>query len=373
MQYRHVALVLWLALALGILAASLPGFVAGTTPAHFATAAIGDLLRPSPMTLTSVSLFGQLGLTVVVGFLARRALGAVRGGTAAVDQVRQQLNRVVLWVTLPVLVFDTVRRAPVGIDVVQIPMVAAIGMGGTAVAAWLLLVRLYGRTADTGGLVLAASAGSVSFLGIPIVRALFGPEEARIAVYFAVLNVPLALFSASLIRGGIDRSTRASGSMVGSLLSVGRQAGRQFFALPATWALIGGLMLHSVAMPASLESAMQVVSFSVAPTVMLALGMALRFDRSSAPYRMALPAVAIKLAISPLIVFACGSLLGLSGVPLAIVSLQGAMPTQVLSVVIAERYRLNARLVGLTLAMNTALAFVLLPMFAAVVHARIAG
>jgi predicted permease len=48
--------------------------------------------------------------------------------------------------------------------------------------------------------------------------------------------------------------------------------------------------------------------------------------------------------------------------PLAIVSLQGAMPTQVLSVVVAERYRLNSGLVGLTLAMDTAIAFVMLPM-----------
>jgi predicted permease len=40
------------------------------------------------------------------------------------------------------------------------------------------------------------------------------------------------------------------------------------------------------------------------------------------------------------------------------------MPTQVLSVVVAERYRLDARLVGLTLTMDTALAFLLMPLLA---------
>ena len=54
-------------------------------------------------------------------------------------------------------------------------------------------------------------------------------------------------------------------------------------------------------------------------------------------------------------------MVGFSGSHLAMVALQGAMPTQVLGVVIADRYRLDSRLVGLTLAMNTALAFVLLP------------
>jgi hypothetical protein len=94
---------------------------------------------------------------------------------------------------------------------------------------------------------------------------------------------------------------------------------------------------------------------------MFALGLGLHFERSLTPYRMALPAVAIKLAVSPVVVFVCAWTIGLSGIPLAIVALQGAMPTQVLGVVVAERYRLDSRLVGLTLAMDTALAFLFLP------------
>jgi predicted permease len=107
----------------------------------------------------------------------------------------------------------------------------------------------------------------------------------------------------------------------------------------------------------------------VNPATMLALGLGLRFERAWAPYRMALPAVAIKLAVSPAVVVACAWVAGLSGLPLAVVALQGAMPTQVLSVVVAERYRLDARLVGLTLALDTALAFVLLPLVPAAVSA----
>jgi predicted permease len=37
------------------------------------------------------------------------------------------------------------------------------------------------------------------------------------------------------------------------------------------------------------------------------------------------------------------------------------MPTQVLSVVVAERYRLDSRLVGLVLALDTALSFLVMP------------
>jgi predicted permease len=308
------------------------------------------------------TLFLQLGATVLVGFAARKALEALAGGRGrkGSEQIRKLINRLVLWVTMPALVFQTVHAAPLGADIIQAPAAAIAGMGGTALVAWVLLRRLYGRTPETGALVLAASAGSVSFFGIPIVRALFDASDARVAVYFAVLNVPLALVSAAIISSRIAGANGSAGSVSG-FSGVARVALRQFILVPATWALVAALVFRDLALPHAVDGLLKAASSSVAPTTMFALGLGLRFERSFTPYRMALPAVAIKLAISPLVVFACAYAFGLSGLPLAIVSLQGAMPTQVLSVVVAERYRLNSGLVGLTLAMDTAIAFVLLP------------
>lgn len=323
------------------------------------------------MFAASVSLFAQLGLTVVLGFALRKVLEGGRGASPAAVRLRAVLNKSVLWITMPALVFQTVHAAPLGPNIIQAPAAAITGMAVTAVLAWALLARLYGRTPETGGLVLAASAGSVSFFGIPIVGALFGPEETPVAVYFAVLNVPLALASGAIISARLDRArsaeARASANgKAGAILAHVKMAGRQLIATPTTWALGAALCLQGYALPGALDTGLSWLSMTVAPATMLALGLGLRFERSLAPYRMALPAVAIKLAVSPLVVFACASAFGLSGLPLAVVSLQGAMPTQVLSVVVAERYRLDSRLVGLTLAMDTALAFLLLPVIAGI-------
>jgi len=307
---------------------------------------------------SGAALFMQLGLTVVAGVATRKFIGSFRRSGRASETLRQALNRVVLWVTMPVLVFQTVHAAPLGPDLIQAPAAAIAGMAGTTLVAWLLLVRLYGKTPATGGLVLAASAGSVSFFGIPIVRALFGPDETRVAVYFAVLNVPLALLFGAIIGSRVVKGHALASQ---GIRGVARLAFRQLFTVPATWALFAGLALNSWHFSPDVDQALKGVSGTVAPFTMFALGLGLHFERSMAPYRMALPAVAIKLAISPLVVFACAWAMGLSGLPLAIVSLQGAMPTQVLSVVVAERYRLDSRLVGLTLAMDTALAFLILP------------
>jgi predicted permease len=376
---------LWAALAfLAVLAArqTAAGLIAPATgalalPAWFAALPEPAALRVAlPAVLTATPLFLQFGLTVAAGVLARKAVSVVPAGALLGERLRRAINWVVLWVTLPALVFETVHGTALGVDLLQAPLAAIAGMAGTALLAWLLLVRCYGRTPATGGLVLAASAGSVSFLGIPVARALFGASDARVAVYFAVLNVPLALLSAACISRAIDGSTTKSpgtSKVGGSAAGYAWEAVRQFFSLPATWALVAAVGLHGVVLPAGAESALRVLAASVGPTVMFALGLGLRFERTMAPYRMALPAVAIKLLVSPLIVLVCARLVGFSGPHLAIVSLQGAMPTQVLSVVIAERYRLDSRLVGLTLAMNTALAFVFLPLLAGALQPLMLG
>lgn len=313
----------------------------------------------------STALFLQLGLTICGGYTARKLFEGTQGGTRFAATLRKTLNRLVLWVTMPALVFQTVHAAPLGPDLIQAPAAAIAGMAGTALLSWLLLARLYGKTAETGGLVLAASAGSVSFFGLPIVRTLFGPDETSVAVYFAVLNVPLALISGAIIssriKGAGDQDTARASKGVRGWWSVLIHALRQFLTLPATWALTAGLALQGYSLPEEATPILSFLTATVAPTTMFALGLGLHFERSFTPYRMALPAVAIKLAVSPLVVFVCAWAIGLSGLPLAIVSLQGAMPTQVLSVVVAERYKLNSRLVGLTLAMDTALAFLLMP------------
>lgn len=145
--------------------------------------------------------------------------------------------------------------------------------------------------------MLAASAGSVSFFGIPLVRALFGPDDARVAVYFAVLNVPLALLSGAIISSRSSDAGNARRAHRPDFWAAAGTAFRQFAYVPATWALVAGLALNRVPVPGAIAWSLQWLAASVAPCTMFALGLGLHFERSLAPYRMALPAVAIKLAL----------------------------------------------------------------------------
>jgi predicted permease len=323
--------------------------------------------------MAATDVFVQLGLLVLAGFALRTGLGRVRGGARAAAAARAQLNRFTVLATMPALVFLTVHGAAPGADLLRASALAAAGTAGTAAIAWLVLARRLGPTPATGGLVLAASAGNMSFLGIPLVRALFGPADAPLAVYGALLNVPCAALAGAVISGRVGRpapGSRPGGAAGWRPLCAGA---RQFLALPATWALLAGMALRPVALPPPLAEALRLLALLLTPGALLALGLGLRFERSLAPYRMALPAALLKLAVSPLVVLACARAAGLSGAPMAVAAFQAAMPTMTLAVVLAERYRLDARLVGVTLALDTALAFVLLPVLLPVLRTAAAA
>jgi predicted permease len=311
--------------------------------------------------MVSADVFVQLGSLVLAGVAVRVGLAHVPGGARAAAAARAQLNRFTMLAAMPALVFQTVHGAAPGADLLRAPALAAAGMAATAAIAWLVLARRDGPTPATGGLVLAASTGNMSFLGIPLVRALFGPADAPLAVYGAMLNVPCAALAGAVIGSRVGPRAPAPPGADSRWRSL-RASTRQFLALPATWALVAGLALRPVPLPPALAEALRLLALLLTPGALLALGLGLHFERSLAPYRLALAAALIKLAVNPLIVLACARATGLSGAPLAVAAFQGAMPTMTLSVVLAERYRLDARLVGLTLALDTALAFVLLPL-----------
>jgi predicted permease len=63
----------------------------------------------------------------------------------------------------------------------------------------------------------------------------------------------------------------------------------------------------------------------------------------------------------PLIAYATATTLGLKGIALSACILEGAMPTMVLSLLIAARFKLDESLAAFIVVVTTAMSFVTLP------------
>jgi predicted permease len=204
-----------------------------------------------------------------------------------------------------------------------------------------------------GVLVLSAAYGNVTYLGLPVITEMLGPERSHIAVLYDLLaSTPI------LLTLGVFLSARyGSGKAVSLASSLGRVA-----KLPPLWGVLLGIAvrLADVAVPQVLLDTTMLMGRAVIPIMIFTIGLALDFhDLRRLP--VALPALAIKLFVAPALAWWIGSRLGLSGPDLQATVIEGAMPVMVLSLVIADEFGLDVPLSAAAIAASTVLLFFTLP------------
>ena len=291
-----------------------------------------------------------LPLAVIAG------LGALlRHFNPEMEQTRRAINQLVLYVLLPALVFRTVMESRLDALFLQIPAVAAIGVLGCLAIGFVVFHFLPIPGPTKGAMMLGSAFGNVTYLGLPVLLGIFpGRTEqvAEVSVLFEITKSSLNLTLGAMI-------AIAYGSQEPITF---RNTLREALKLRPVWALAVALAWKASGVPCPdlVLNAASILAVTVSGLMMLSLGMALRFKR---PHLMALalPVAVIKLAISPLIVFAATGPVGLSGVYGTAAVLEGAMPSQLLSFIIAGKFRLDEETLAFVIMVDTILAFVTLP------------
>lgn len=294
----------------------------------------------------------QMAALIACGIVLRRVLPAAIDP----DTARHVLTDLVYKLLLPALVLLVLWRAPFGWDALRIAITAAGGVLA-ALAAALLIYRgwLHTPAPAAGALMLAAAFPNVTYLGLPVLDATFGPWARSVAIQYDLFAcTPLLLTVGILLARAHGTRPHGTGIATG-LLKV-----------PALWAALAaiGLGAAGVRMPAALTEWLQLLADGVAPLMLIALGMALRWDRHSARrLPLALPALSIQLLLMPLVAWAVATATGLGGEVLQATVLEAAMPSMVLGIVLCDRYGLDTGLYAVTVTLSTALALITLPLW----------
>ena len=293
-----------------------------------------------------------LGLIALVGSLLRYLFLDLD-----VEAARRTIGMLVLNVFLPALVFRVICSVPTGAEMVQIPLVMGISVACCLALAVLLFRPLGLRSEEKGALILASAFGNVTYLGLPVLQGLFPSlslQVAKVAILSEVTTTPLNLSV------GVALGESFSGKPRSGVL---RQAFRAVATMPALWAIVLALSwtASGVPVPGFLMEATRILGNTVTGLMMLSLGMGLRYRRIHQPLPLLL-ASAIKLLVSPLVVFAAASWIGLQQPYLQAVVLEGAMPTQLLTFVIADRVGLDVERLAVCILINTAASFVTIPL-----------
>jgi len=302
-------------------------------------------------------LFGMAAI-ILAGIVWRLVLGS-----KSADTIRSHLVLAVYHLFLPALVLQVLWQSPVGLDTLRIPVVAALSVLLSLLAAFLIYgnVRLVnafmpanGQKA-VGALLLASAFANFSYLGLPVLTSTFGDWAQLIAIQFDLLASTPLLFTVGIM---LARYYGKGGGGMHPLLSL--------FQVPAIWAAIAGISLSilHIPMPSWLDQSLGTLAGAVVPLMLLAVGMALNWSAGwFGRIPLLMPVVLIQLLLMPLLAWGGAIGVGMSDQFLAPVVIEGAMPTMVLGLVICDRFKLDVGLYAECVTLTTVVSLLTLPLW----------
>jgi hypothetical protein len=293
---------------------------------------------PTPLTeLLTVFVDNLLPILLLAG------VGSVLAWRVGLEA--RPLSQITFALLGPALVFDVILHS-------DVPPLDVARMAGFALVTMLLpagLALVLGRLRresrmDLSALVLVVLLSNAGNFGLSVVELSFGRAAlAQAAVYFVVA---VAL-------------TWTLGVMVASMGSRGpRSAALGVLRVPAVYAVLAALALRAlgVGLPSPLARTVALLAGAAIPVMLLLLGVQLYHHRNVAAERPAWPALLLRLAVAPLLAALVAPLFGLHGPAFAAGLTQAAMPTAVVTTVLAEQYDLEVAYVTRVVVLSTLLA-----------------
>lgn len=273
------------------------------------------------------------------------------------DTARHVINTVVIKFFLPALCFKVIATAPLDINTILLPVSAIF----TVIVSLIFSFAVFGiiekfthlDKKQKGVLVISATFSNVTFLGLPLLTGLYGEEAAQYVLLYDLLAVtPLIWFVGASIASSYGR---------GHKLSI-KESFKILAELPPIWALILGFIANfaGLQLPGFTVKTLELLSMPIVPLMIFSVGLALTIPKMKEAL-IVLPAVLIKLCIVPLIGYAVALLLGMNGLPFKVSVMEAALPTMVLTLVLASQFKLDHRLAALTIAITTAASFITMP------------
>lgn len=265
-----------------------------------------------------VNLLAPLFLVIALG-------AALQRGGLIPTEVLAGLNRLTYWVGLPVLVFVSLATAERGAAgdagrLVVVLLVTTLAM--IVIAAGV--GRLFGVRAEAGGtFVQAAFRGNLTFVGLPLILTL--PGVPRTSALLAVAPLLIAYNVLSVVVLLASRHTVGAG--------MGRIVLREVIRNPIIISSVlgGGAYAVSLTLPTAIESTLVQLSRMAVPLALLCVGAALASTPARGARATATLAAALKAAVSPLVAYACGRLLGLDVGGVLVAVIYAACPTAAVS------------------------------------------
>jgi len=244
------------------------------------------------------------------------------------------------------MIFVTLARRSVRLDQLG-PAFVMLGLEITCIAlAWVVSVWMGLKRAQQGAVVFCSAFGSSTFLGYPIIMAMFPHKTAALteAVLISEIGVGYPIF----ILGPLLAMYFGS---EGSDSGFDWSASLAFFRSPVFFALVLGILWGCLKLPgqdnfylAPLFQVCHVLAAALTPLAILSVGLMFRIPSMRSIFFALALVIVLKLLFKPILAGLCAFLFGFPKLWRDVLVLLAAMPPAILGAVFLKRYGGDASL-----------------------------
>lgn len=261
------------------------------------------------------------------------------------------LNQYILFIALPAMALYYLPKIELGWDLLFPASVAWIAFG-LSYLLFTFLGKMYNWSKKLiGCLIITAGLGNTSFVGIPVIQALYGDEALKTLI---IIDLPGTFVVLSTV-----------GVMVATLFSSQKNNNdsmlKKMFTFPPLIAFLIGFsmaILHTD-FPEIFSTTLKDLAATLSPVALISVGFQLKFKAYSKHFRFLALGLAFQLVILPAVIFALFFLvLGRTDEIAKVCIIEAAMAPMITGAILSSSYGLKPELSNMMVGFGIPISFV---------------
>jgi len=260
-------------------------------------------------------------------------------------------NKIVMYILLPCMIFHALYSADLSLlsKLGILPFVILASSFATGIVSFIILKLLKLDDITLWSVLVTVMIANTGFMGYPISLGIFGSDGFLRAIFcdIATLCIFLILSFVLILKFG------------GTL----KTAVRRIALFPSLWAVILGLCFNILNIPIGpvVDNTVNYLGQGAIPLIMIALGLSIDFSALKRSQTMIMFTSIMKLMFFPLVAFFVASQIGLIDLQYKISIVEAAMPSGMMSLLLATTYGLDFELTSDCILINTVISLITLP------------
>jgi len=260
-------------------------------------------------------------------------------------------NKIVMYILMPCMIFHAIFSADLSLisKLGILPFIILISSFVTGIVSYFILKRLNLDDITLWSVLVTVMIANTAFMGYPVTLGIYGSDGFLRAIFcdIATLCIFLILSLVLILKFGGTVKT----------------AVRKISFFPPLWAVVLGLIFNFLNIPIGpvLDNTINYLGQGAIPLIMIVLGLSIDFSALSRSKSMIVFTSIMKLLFFPFIAFLLATQLGLIDLQYKISIIEAAMPSGMMSLLLAITYKLDFELTSDCILINTVISLITLP------------